>query len=98
MINLTRIICVLLLILSLNSCKEQSEKNRGNINEIILKTEKNTDLKIPDFLDKKYFHGYQLSPTSDFPILTHSDRNIGSFVISYINIILKTKKNGLILI
>ncbi len=40
MINLTRIICVLLLILSLNSCKEQSEKNRGNINEIILKQKK----------------------------------------------------------
>lgn len=87
-----RTIGILVLILSLNSCKKRSEKNRANINEIILKTEKKTDLKIPDFLDKKYFHGYQLSPTSDFPILTHSDKNIGSFVISYINYNIKNQK------
>ncbi|MCY0978694.1 DUF5991 domain-containing protein [Chryseobacterium wangxinyae] len=75
--NRIRLLFRLFLIFMLISCREQ-EKKDNNIKSI-------KEVKIPDFLSQKYFHGYQLSPNSDFPIYMHTDNSIGEFTVNFLN-------------
>ncbi|WP_407480970.1 hypothetical protein [Elizabethkingia meningoseptica] len=64
------------------SCNCQENKKN------IITTTENTNSKnqtVPDLFDKKYFHGYQLSPDSDYPIYTYVGEDIGSLTVNFIN-------------
>lgn len=63
------------------SCNAQNNKELG-IDEYYYFG--NDSIKIPDFFNKKYFHGYQLSPDDNFPIYTHVDSIIGDISVNYI--------------
>lgn len=57
--------------------KENVSKNKEYINE--------QNIGLPALFDKKYFHGYQLSPNSDYPIYNHIDSKIGDLVVNFID-------------
>ncbi|SHM54988.1 hypothetical protein [Chryseobacterium polytrichastri] len=72
----------ILLFLFILSCNGQNEKNKSS-----LKTFDKNQRRIAEinFLDKKYFHGYQLSPSSDYPIYNHIDNKFGDLVVNFID-------------
>ncbi|MDR2205429.1 MAG: hypothetical protein LBE36_04665 [Flavobacteriaceae bacterium] len=63
------------------SCNGQTNDKSKKVNQ---SSSINSSVNI-NFLDKKYFHGYQLSPDFDFPILSHTDNKIGSITVNFIN-------------
>ncbi|SEW49321.1 hypothetical protein SAMN05421841_4121 [Chryseobacterium wanjuense] len=74
-------IIFLLILMSIQTCRGQNDKNmttdkRNDLNEKII---------IPNLFDKRYFHGYQLSPDSDYPIYTFANKDIGSVTVNFIN-------------
>lgn len=69
-----------IIILSCIACNGQENKKSSSI-----EISKNQVKILPDLFDKKYFHGYQLSPDFDYPIYTHTDNKIGDLTINFIN-------------
>ncbi|KFF13067.1 hypothetical protein N6B72_15235 [Chryseobacterium soli] len=63
------------------SCQEQKKEEKAENKEY----SNNINRALPALFDKKYFHGYQLSPDSDYPIYSHTDKNVGELTISFIN-------------
>lgn len=72
----------LLLIIGVVSCNGQENKKSTSNNK---EYSSNMNRALPAPFDKKYFHGYQLSPDSDYPIYSHTDKNFGDLTISFIN-------------
>lgn len=83
-----------LLISGVISCNGQD--NKKNIVTTIT-TEKTNNKKqtIPDLFDKKYFHGYQLSPDSDYPIYTYAGKDFGSLTVNFISKNIEKQKEWL---
>ncbi|WP_160139353.1 hypothetical protein [Chryseobacterium sp. c4a] len=73
-----------ILISGIISCNGQENKTKI-VTTITTKKTSNTTQAIPDLFDKKYFHGYQLSPDSDYPIYTYIGKDIGSLTVNFIN-------------
>ncbi|WP_027381952.1 RNA-binding protein [Epilithonimonas caeni] len=69
-----------ILMMGVISCNGQENKNSTTSN-----IEKANNKIIPDLFDKKYFHGYQLSPDSDHPIYTYTGKDIGDLTVNFIN-------------
>lgn len=66
------------------SCNGQENK-KNKVTTIATEKTNSKNQAIPDLFDKKYFHGYQLSPDSDYPIYTYVGKDIGSLTVNFIN-------------
>ncbi|MBF8458390.1 hypothetical protein IV494_14495 [Kaistella sp. G5-32] len=82
----------LLLIFFIISCNGQDKKQSPQ-KQISTTSEKG--IETPDFFNKEYFNGYQLSPTSDFPMYSYVDNTIGEFTINYVNKKIENQKEWL---
>lgn len=63
------------------SCQEQKKEEKAENKGY----SSNINRALSYLFDKKYFHGYQLSPDSDYPIYSHTDKNFRDLTISFIN-------------
>lgn len=90
--KIINIFTLLFLLTGLISCngqenKKNTDENKGkDVNEKII---------IPNLFDKRYFHGYQLSPDSDYPIYTFTNKDIGSMTVNFINKNIKKQEEWL---
>ncbi|MBP2615845.1 hypothetical protein [Chryseobacterium jejuense] len=83
-----------ILISGVISCNGQENK-KNIVTTITTEKTSSKNQAIPDLFDKKYFHGYQLSPDSDYPIYTYIDKDIGSLTVNFINKNIEKQKEWL---
>ncbi|SHE76981.1 hypothetical protein [Chryseobacterium vrystaatense] len=93
-------VIALLSFLIIFSCEKVQENNHSKTWS--LKSEDKSkafnndeNVVLPVLFDKRYFHGYQLSPDSNYPIYSHTDRYIGCVTVSFIDKDIEKQKKWL---
>lgn len=85
-------VIALLSFLIIFSCNGQENKKNKHKSKAFNNDE---NVVLPVLFDKRYFHGYQLSPDSNYPIYSHTDRYIGCVTVSFIDKDIEKQKEWL---